>query len=42
MPNWKSPRSDGVQGYWINNLRILQSSVALQLDRSLQENNLSK
>ena len=42
MPNWKSPGSDGVQGYWIKNLRILQSSVALQLDRSLQENNLSK
>ena len=42
MPNWKSSGSDGVQGYWIKNLRILQSSVALQLDRSLQENNLSK
>ena len=42
MPNWKSPGSDGVQGYWIRNLSNLHNSTALQLDRYLQENNLPK
>ena len=38
----KSPRPDGVRGCWIKNLSKLQNSVALQLDRCLQENNLPK
>ena len=42
MPNWKSPGSDVVQGYWIRNLSNLHNSTALQLDRYLQENNLPK
>ena len=42
MPNWKSPGPDGVQGYWIKNLGNLHNSIALQLDRCLQENNLPK
>ena len=42
MPNWKSPGPDGVQGYWIKNLRNMHNSIALQLDRCLQENNLPK
>ena len=42
MPNWKSPGPDGVQGYWIKNLSNLHNSIALQLDRCLQENNLPK
>ena len=42
MPNWKSPGPDGVQGYWIKNLSNFHNSIALQLDRCLQENNLPK
>ena len=42
MPYWKSPGPDGVQGYWIKNLSNLHNSVALQLERCLQENNLPK
>ena len=42
MPNWKSPGPDGVQGYWIKNLSNLHNSIALQLNRCLQENNLPK
>ena len=42
MLSWKSPRPDGVQGYWIKNLNNLHNSIALQLDRCLQENNLPK
>ena len=42
MPNWESPGPDGVQGYWIKNLSNLHNSIALQLDRCLQENNLPK
>ena len=42
MPNWKSPEPDGVNRYWIKNLSNLHKSIALQLDRCLQENNLSK
>lgn len=40
MPNWKSPGPDGVQGYWIKNLSNLHGSIAHQLDRCLQENNV--
>ena len=42
MPNWKIPGPDGVQQYQIKNLSNLHKSIALQLDRCLQENNLSK
>ena len=42
MPDWKSPGPDGVQGYWIKSLSNLHNSIALQLDRSLLENNLPK
>ena len=42
MPNWKIPGPGGVQGYWIKNLSNLHNSIALQLDRCLQENNLPK
>ena len=40
MPNWKSPGPDGVLRYWIKNLNNLHNSIALPLDRCLQENNL--
>ena len=40
MPNWKSSGSDGVQRYRIKNLSNLHKSIALQLDRYLQEYNL--
>ena len=42
MPNWKSPGPDCLQGYWIKNLSNLHNSIALQLDRCLQENSLPK
>ena len=42
MPTWKSPGPDDVQEYWITNLSNLCNSIALQLDRCLQENNLPK
>ena len=42
MPNWKSPGPDAVQGYWIKNLSNWHSSIALQVDRCLQENNFPK
>ena len=40
--NWKRPGPDGVQGYWVENLSNFHSSIVLQLDRCLQENNLPK
>ena len=42
MLNWKTPEADGVLGYWIKNLSNLHNSIALQLDRCLQEKNLPK
>ena len=42
MLKWKSPGPGGVQGYWIKNLSNLHNSIALQLHRCLQENNLPK
>ena len=35
MPNWQIPGLDGVQAYWINNLRNLHTRIALQLDRCI-------
>ena len=31
MPNWKSPDSDLVQGFWLKNFRSLHQRVRLQL-----------
>ena len=42
MPNWKSPEPDDVQGHWIKNVSNLHNSMTFQLNRCLQENNLSK
>ena len=42
MPNWKSSRPDGVQGYCVKNLSSRRTRIILQLDRFLQENNLPK
>ena len=32
IPNWKSPGPDGVQGYWLMNLRTLHEHIAKQMD----------
>ena len=42
MPNWKSPGPDDVQGHWIKTLNNLHTRIVLQLDRCLQEINLTK
>ena len=34
-PNWKAPWRDGVQGYWIKNLRCLHKRVSSQMNRTL-------
>ena len=34
-PNWKAPRRDDVQGYWIKNLNSLHERVSLQMNRIL-------
>ena len=39
MLKWKRPWPDGVQEYWIKNLSNFHNSIALKLDRCLQENN---
>ena len=31
MLNWKAPGKDGVQGYWLKNLTLLQRRIAVQL-----------
>ena len=28
IPNWKSPRPDGLQGYWVKTLSNLHNSIA--------------
>ena len=35
IPNWRAPRRDGVQGYWIKNLNILHERVSSQMSRIL-------
>ena len=36
MPNWKAPGKDGVQGYWLKNLTLMPSCIAVQLNHILQ------
>ena len=35
IPNWKAPRRDGVQGYWIKNLNSLHERVSSQMSKIL-------
>ena len=35
MPNWKSPGTDLVQGFWLKNFRSLHERVRLQLKECL-------
>ena len=35
MPNWKAPRHDGVQGFWIKRLDKMHESIATQLNEIL-------
>ena len=32
IPNWKSPRPDGVQGYWLKKLTALHECIAKQME----------
>ena len=29
MPNWKAPRKDGVQGYWLKTLTSMRPHIAV-------------
>ena len=37
MPNWKTPGKDGVQGYWLANLTLLNPCIAVELNHILNE-----
>ena len=39
MPNWKSPRHDGVQGFWIERLDKMHERIATQLNEILEGTN---
>ena len=36
MPNWKAPRHDGVQGFWIKRLDKMHKRIATQLNEILE------
>ena len=38
IPNWKAPRRDGVQGFWIKKLANLHERTAFQLNMILNGN----
>ena len=38
IPDWKAPRRDGVQGFWINKLTKLHEQTAFQLNKLLNGN----
>ena len=40
IPNWKAPRPDGVQGYWIKKLDDLHECIAKQMDYMLNEKHM--
>ena len=31
IPNWKSPRSDGVQGFWLKNFTSMHKYIRMYL-----------
>ena len=35
MPNWKSPRPDGSQGYWVKNFTSCHERLASQLQNCM-------
>lgn len=37
VPNWKSPGPDGVQGFWIKNLRSLHEQIGTHLQKCLED-----
>ena len=37
MPNWKTPRKNGIQGYRIKNLSNLHERIAIQTSKILME-----
>ena len=39
MPNWKAPRKDGFQGYWIKNISNLHEEIAGQTSKILMGDN---
>ena len=39
IPNWKAPRRDSVQEYWIKNLSSLHEHVSSQMNKILMEEN---
>ena len=36
MPSWKAPGPDGVQGYWLKNVRSVHENLRAQLTECLQ------
>ena len=38
IPNWKAPRRDGIQGFWIKKLTNLHEGTAFQLNKILNGN----
>ena len=34
IPNWKAPKKDGVQGYWLKNLTSLHPRISVQLNQT--------
>ena len=37
MPNWKAPRHDSVQGFWIKGLDKMHERIVTQLNEILEE-----
>ena len=37
MPNWKAPRHDSVQGFWIKRLDKMHERIVTQLNELLEE-----
>ena len=38
MKNWKAPRPDGLQGYWIKTFTYCHERIATQLKLCLEKN----
>ena len=42
MPNWKAPGPDCVQGFWLKNFKSIQEVLRRNLQKCLENGNLSK
>ena len=42
IPNWKTPGHDGIHGFWFKKFTSIHDSLAIEMNRYLQEADVPK